>query len=195
MSNQYPLKYAPHFSSVIHRLSLLPRTGWVMRGIENGESVWEHTLAMRDVAIKYRSYLHISDNDFRDLLAIIEVHDWPEAIVGDQVILGDEPDADELRMKKSAEETAAMNELCAHHAYGDDVMNFYIRYRDVVDHVASLAKQLDKFQAIQKAYEYEQKHQKKGLADEFVFYIGDYIKHPILIQKLNELRAGNNLID
>lgn len=72
---------APH---VYELLDGVNRTGWVNRNVENPETVKEHTEALLKLADEMLEYLTPEETD--GLLEMLEVHDWPEAIHGDEVI-------------------------------------------------------------------------------------------------------------
>lgn len=186
----YPLKYASQFEHIIRMLELLPRTGWVQWKIENPENVWEHIVAVRELAIEYKPELGLSDEEFVDLLTMIEIHDWPEALVGDGVILGDEENVDELRSTKKARELAAMKTICANHPQGEEIFALYERYSTGSDRVARLVKQLEKLQAVIKAAEYEKTLGKKGLTDEFVHYTRDLISDSFLTKEFEKINGS-----
>lgn len=187
VSTNYPLIYAPHFPHVIHMLELLPRTGWLQWNIDKPENVWEHILSTRDLAIEYKDQLKLSEEEFVDLLNMIEIHDWAEAIAGDEVILGDERNVDELRAKKKTRELEAIEKLCSNHPVGNEVLSLYKRYSNGSDHIAKLVKQLEKLQAVFKAAEYEKKYSKTGLTDEFIHYTHDLINDSFLRSEFEKI--------
>lgn len=184
-----PLRYADSYPEVVTRLQVLPRTGWVQWQIENPETVWEHILATRELAVTLRDTLQLREEEFADLLAMIEIHDWPEALVGDDVILGDEPDVATLRQQKQKRELAAMQEICSDKAAGAEIFRLYKRYAHGSDRVAQLVKQLEKLQAVLKAIEYGKTHSKAGLAAEFIHYTRELIHEPALKARFEQLAA------
>lgn len=186
----YPLRFSKNFPAIITALGALPRTGWVQWHITSPESVWEHTLATRELAISYQDHLQFSDEDFLELLDMIEIHDWPEAIVGDGVILGDEPDVDTLRRNKKHREWAAMTEICVTTVDGEKIIALYERYQQGIDRISQLAKQLDKLQAVYQAAIYEQTQSKTGLCNEFVHYTKDLIHDSFLINEFKKIAAS-----
>ena len=118
--SQYQLiynKYAPH---IWQALGEIERTGWVMREVRNPESVQEHTLALIRLAYEIPG---LEKNRQDKLCAILEVHDWPEAIVGDEVILEyDEVEKRRRKQKKHQREEEAMKQICAPlGAAGDEI--------------------------------------------------------------------------
>jgi putative hydrolase of HD superfamily len=183
-----PLRFTEGTEHIWEALENIPRTGWVQWGIPNPENVAEHILAIRDLAVRWRDQIELSDEEFVDLLAIIEVHDWPEAIVGDLVIMGDEHNVIELRNNKRNQEKLAMQQLCLSIPNGNDALKFYERYEINADLPAQYAKQLDKLQAVLLAKEYEMRYQKSGLLKEFVAYTERYLDIPFLVEQLELIR-------
>ena len=188
--NQYALHYAPQFEHVIQALDTLQRTGWVQWKIRNPETVWEHILAVRKLAISYKDKLGLNDTEFRDLLDMIEIHDWPEALVGDGVILGDEQDVEKLRIEKKKREMEAMKKICSDTIEGSEILDLYVRYSNGGDKVARLVKQLEKLQAVFKASEYERTQAKHGLTAEFMHYTQDLIFDSFLTAEFKNIEKS-----
>jgi putative hydrolases of HD superfamily len=65
----------------IATLKLLPRIGWLQRGIPNAESVAEHTFGVATLALLLGDT--IGDLDRGKLLAIAMLHDLAEALLSD----------------------------------------------------------------------------------------------------------------
>lgn len=165
------------------KLAQIPRTGWLQWEIPNPETVAEHIDATRALALKYRHHLPLSEAEFQDVLDIIEVHDWPEALVGDEVIMGDEENWQDLREAKHRRERQAMEELIVTIPNGRQALALYERYEAQSDTAACYAKELDKLQAVLQASEYEKRYGKTGLLAEFVDYTRDSITLPYLRQE------------
>lgn len=178
---QYPLRF-PEATEVIEKLKHLPRTGWLQWNISltDAETVFEHTQASRKMAVTYKDALGLSNDELTELLDMIEIHDWPEALVGDGVILGDEEDVEKLRAHKTARELEAMTTICDPLPDGAYILSLYVRYAEGTDKLAKLTKQIEKLQAVFKAVEYENKYKKVGLTKEFIHYTKDLIHDSFL---------------
>lgn len=185
---QPPLRFIEGVNHIWEGLAEIPRTGWVQWEIPEPENVAEHILAIRSLAVKWRTEILLSETDFSDLLAIIEVHDWPEVTVGDLVIMGDEHNTIELRRNKWAHERQAMEHLCATLPQGKDVLALYTRYETGSDEVSRYAKELDKLQAVLLAEEYHKRYSRPGIVAEFVAYSAEYITIPFLLDVLEGVR-------
>ena len=192
--NRYPLHFASNFSEVVLALEVLPRTGWVQWGIHNPETVWEHILATRELAIAYRDKLGLNETEFVELLDMIEIHDWPESMVGDGVILGDEPNVETMRSNKKKKEMEAMEKICANRSAGAEIHALYVRYANGSDRVARLVKQIEKLQAVIKAAEYEHLQNKEGLTSEFVHYTRDLIQDSFLTNEFKKIAMSITIL-
>lgn len=65
-------------------------------------------------------------------------------------------------------------------------MDLWLRFETSADEMASFARQIDKYQAVEKALEYE-RTQGIPLFGEFLNYTRKYIVHPILLEKIQKL--------
>ena len=184
------LKFANLVPQVWEALAKLPRTGWVMWKIENPESVQDHVVGLMELAAKVSGELvEFSNQDRQDLLDMLEVHDWPEATVGDEVIIAESlNDHKVTKAEKFKKEEVVMYKFCDPLGeVGKVIFDLWFRFETAPDQVATFARELDKYHAIEKAYQYELKQGKKGLVAEFIQYSGKYINHPILLEKVKKI--------
>jgi len=188
-NRQYPLRFSEAAPKVIEKLQVLPRTGWVQWDIDEPETVYEHILSVRLLAFEYKDALELSGDELQDLLDILEVHDWPEALVGDGVILGDEKNVDKIRAHKESREMEAMETICQSLTDGHEILSLYKRYVAGEGRIAKLAKQIEKLQAVYKAAEYEKKYDKTGLTQEFHHYTKDLIHESFLQEQMHYIAA------
>jgi putative hydrolase of HD superfamily len=166
-------------------LGELPRTGWVRRGVKNPESVQEHILDLRRLAHHFNLF---SESENKDLLDMLEIHDWPEAIHGDEVIVVTDNAMRKTRQAaKFEKERDALTTICDPLGdIGATIFLLWIRFETSEDEVASFARQLDKYQAIEKALEYEKSQGIIAFKDFRDYSIRD-IKHEFLLEKINLL--------
>ncbi len=191
IKNSPELKFAHLAPEVWQKLAEIPRTGWVKRDIENPETVQEHTIALKALAGSVSDSLtEFSLDDKQDLLDILEVHDWAEAIDGDKVtVTSDLVERKKLKEEKFASERDAMAKITESLGVeGSVIFDLWLRFELSDDRVADLARQLDKYQAIEKAYEYE-KSSGKPLFKEFADYAAKDITHPVLVERIAKLSA------
>lgn len=179
------LKFEHLAPDVWEALGELKRTGWVKRGVKNPESVQEHTIALRDIA---NSLVGLTDIEKQELFDMLEIHDWPEAISGDQLTISqDEIEVEKMKIKKFEEEKQALASICEKLGEkGKEIMDLWLRFETSPDDTASFARQIDKYQAIEKALEYE-KTQGIFMFREFLEYDRKRITHPILLEKIKKL--------
>ena len=180
------LAFAQLAPEVWNELSKLQRTGWVQRGVENPETVAEHTMALKRLG---KILGEFSETERKELLDMLEVHDWPEAVHGDEVILhnGDDSVYASLKSTKFEKEQNALRPICEKMgSVGKTIFNLWMRFETSDDAVANFGRQLDKYQAVEKALEYE-REQRIELFREFFDYSKKYIMHPILVEQLERL--------
>jgi putative hydrolase of HD superfamily len=186
MKVKNPLRLEKVAPRVYELLQDLKRTGWVNRGVENPESVKEHTIALLNLAIEL--FPQLTEEEQNGLLEMLEVHDWPEAIHGDEVILELHPDDRKaLKDVKFENEKRALENICKDIPNGEEIVQLWLRFETATDSAAVFARQLDKYQAVEKALEYEQA-QGIPLFKEFLDYSVNFIHHPVLLQRLEQLK-------
>ena len=170
--------------NVWKKLSEIQRTDWVRRGIENPETVVEHILALIKLAHEFKG---LSDAERKELSEMLEIHDWPESIHGDEILLTHEDIYESRAKTKFEKELAAMATLCKSLGQdGEIILSLWLRFETSKDEIASIARQLDKYQAVEKALEYEQ-GQKIAVFKEFLEYSRKFITHPVLVERLGKL--------
>ena len=171
---------------VYRALQELKRTGWVMRGVENPESVKEHTEALLVLAEELLELLTEEEKD--GLMDMLEIHDWPEAIHGDEVILELSPDERKtLKDIKFENEKRALATLCKDLPNSEEIMALWLRFETSDDAAAVFGRQLDKYQALEKSLDYEQE-QGIALFEEFLVYSINFIHHPVLLERVEQLK-------
>ncbi|MFA5644583.1 MAG: HD domain-containing protein [Patescibacteria group bacterium] len=182
---QYPLKfegiYFNRAQKIINLLFKIPRTGWCDRNVENPETVGEHTDELVSLSGKLFKIPGLSE--------MLKIHDWPESEknIGDRRT---DPCCPEERRcspeKKYKDELEAMNLICSKLGpYGKRIFNLWLEFEEKKTERAIIAYQLDKYQAIMKAIEYQLKGQ-PVIAKEFIEHDGPKIKHPTLRNLLDE---------
>ncbi|MCS6940387.1 MAG: HD domain-containing protein, partial [Roseiflexus sp.] len=122
MNDQTAACYAQLAERIIS-LKLLPRTGWLQRGVTAAESVADHSFGIAALALVFTA----ADDSFdrERVLALALVHDFAEALLGDlplsaRRLIGE-------AAKRDAERRA-MAELCAALPGGDRLMLLWEEY-------------------------------------------------------------------
>ncbi len=162
-------------------LKLLPRTGWLQRGVTNVESIAEHTFGVASLALFVGDL--VPDIDRGRLLAIALLHDIAEVLTGDlpasaRRLFG--PEA------KRVAEQHAMSELLRGLPQADEYMALWLEYLRKESREARLVKQLDRLEMLAQALAYERAGNRamaefwedidEGWSDEFPM-LGDMAAH------------------
>ncbi len=113
---------------------------------------------------------------------------WPEALHGDEVIL----EIDLLKRKalkevKFENEKRALETICAELPNGEEIVQLWLRFEHSDDPAAKFGRQLDKYQAVEKALEYEQS-QGIILFESFLGHALNFIDHKVLLERIEQLK-------
>lgn len=131
-------------------LKLLPRTGWLQRGMQDVESIAEHTFGVATLALTIGD-LH-PELDRGKLLAIALLHDIAEALIGDLP-------ASARRLfgsaAKRAAEQRAIAEMFAGLPQADEYLTLFNDYAEGGSPEARLVKALDRLELLLQALAYE----------------------------------------
>jgi putative hydrolase of HD superfamily len=174
---------APEVYKSLHELK---RTGWVEKGVDNPESVKDHTESLIRLANELSELLTEEEQD--GLVEMLEVHDWPEAMCGDEVIPELNPgDRKASKEAKFENEKKALQTLCSKLLNGDQIIDLWTRFETSDDPAAVFGRELDKYQAVEKALEFEER-QGIDLFNEFLTYSINFINHPILLERIEVLK-------
>lgn len=136
--------------SQIAVLKLLPRTGWLQRGVAHAESVADHTFGVAVLALFLADA--IPGLDRGKLLAIALVHDLSEAYLGDlpasaRRLIGAE--------QKYQAERSALQALLAAFPTSSDYIELWEEYATGRSPEARFVKGLDRIELLAQALSYE----------------------------------------
>jgi len=191
------LRYETEAADIYATLKKIPRTGWVIRGVEHPETVYDHTISLLQLANDLAQDLQLNPAELNDLTHILEVHDWAEAIVGDEVIFEENPD--EFKAKKAIKrerELTAMQSLCEGKTYGPAALTAFKRYESGADKVARIAKELDKYQALELALTYEESQGILLFGKFYEYYKRDWpFSHPVLLDQIDALHKRHSNLE
>jgi putative hydrolase of HD superfamily len=134
-----------------NELKVIPRMGWMVRGIRDGESVAEHSYAVALIAMLVADRMEI-DVDVGKLLRIALLHDLPEHMLGDihapaTRMLGED-------VKEAAEERI-MRKLFGDIEDGDEYIALWKEFVDRSSVEGRLVRAVDKLEMFTQAYQYE----------------------------------------
>lgn len=173
-----------HLYMRLATLKLLPRTGWLQRGIAQPESIAEHTFGVATLALLIGE--HYPALDRGQLLALALVHDLAEALLGDvpasaRRLFGAEA-------KHTAEHLAA-TELFGSLPNGTVYLTLWEEYARGASAEARLVKGLDRIEMLAQALVYEQAGS-RALAEFWAdAETGWGNEFPLLMQLANDLLA------
>ena len=131
-------------------LKLLPRIGWLQRGVAHPESIAEHTFGVATLALLVGD--SVPGLDRGKLLAIALLHDLAEALLGDlpasaRRLIGAEA--------KHAAERRAVGELFAALPNCEEYLALWDEYANGASPEARLVKGLDRIEMLAQALDYE----------------------------------------
>jgi putative hydrolase of HD superfamily len=131
-------------------LKLLPRTGWLQRGVPNVESVAEHTFGVATLALLIGDT--IGGLDRGKLLTIAMLHDLAEALMSDlpasaKRFIGAE--------RKHDAERRALEEMLARMANRAEYLELWEEYARGCSREARLVKGIDRIEMLAQALSYE----------------------------------------
>ncbi len=149
MDDQTAATYA-RLAECIVSLKMLPRTGWLQRGIPAAESVAEHSFGIAALALVFTA----ADGSFdrERLLAMSIVHDLAEALLGDLPLSARRLIGESV---KHDAERRAMAELCAALPGGDHLIRLWEEYAAGTTREARFVKALDRVETLVQALAYE----------------------------------------
>jgi 5'-deoxynucleotidase YfbR-like HD superfamily hydrolase len=152
--------------------------------------VYDHTIALIELAHRLSPNLNLTEPELDELCHMLEIHDWPEAIVGDEYIPNeDAAEFQSRKIEKAKREAEAMGTLLKDKEYAMIVRSLWDRYEAGADRIAKLAKELDKFQSLEQSLAYETEHALPlfVLFDEY--YIRDQsFSEPEILSRIEGLR-------
>lgn len=138
------------FQGRVQTLKLLPRTGWLQRGLRNVESIAEHSFGVAALALIVGDLQ--PELDRGRLLAIALVHDLAEALIGDL------PASASRLIGKAAKHEAerkALLELLGGLPQGERYVVLWEEYSSGGSPEARLVKALDRLEMLGQALAYE----------------------------------------
>ncbi|CAG8678262.1 5118_t:CDS:2, partial [Funneliformis mosseae] len=168
------------FFHIIEKLKKTKRTGWVIKNIENPESISDHMHRMSILAL----LLNDDNLDKNKCVKMTVVHDLAEGIVGDIT-----PFEGITKQEKNRREMEAMQYICKElledSLQSREIFSLWQEYENGETMEAKFVKDLDKFEMILQAFEYE-KSDKKDLTEFFENTRGKF-NHPLVKSWVEEL--------
>jgi putative hydrolase of HD superfamily len=135
-----------------HRLKRTRRTGWVMRGVPEAESVADHCFGVAFISLVLAE-MEEHPLDIGKLLTIALLHDLPESIVGDL------PSPAAARFPPGAKqqaEKAVLDELLHGLDCAEQWRSYWQEFEDGTSIEGQLVRDADRLDMLLQAYIYEQ---------------------------------------
>ncbi|XP_062890345.1 HD domain-containing protein 2 [Mobula hypostoma] len=170
------------FIRFIGQLKRVSRTGWVYRNVKNPESVSDHMYRMAVMAFLIEDP---SLNKER-CIKLALVHDMAECIVGDIA-----PADNISKEEKHRREEEAMKCLTAllNNDASKEIQELWQEYENQSSNEAKYVKELDRFEMIAQAFEYEEMEEKPGHLQEFFDSTKGKFSHPEILQLVTTLNT------
>ncbi|XP_048729257.2 5'-deoxynucleotidase HDDC2-like isoform X2 [Ostrea edulis] len=149
------------FMGFIGDLKQVRRTGWVLRKVKEPESVADHMYRMAILSFLVEPSSGLNKDR---CIKISLVHDLAECIVGNLT-----PQDDILKSEKRKQEMEAMKHICSlvPEEVGNELYELWEDYEFQRSAEAMFVKDLDKFEMILQAHEYEKLSNSPGKLQEF----------------------------
>jgi putative hydrolase of HD superfamily len=135
-----------------HRLKRTPRTGWVMRGVINAESVADHSFGVAFISLILAEMVD-QPTDKTKLLTIALLHDLPESVISDlptPAVVHFPPGA------KREAEREALNELLCRLSCAEQWCSWWQEFGDGTSIEGRLVRDADRLDMLIQAHIYEQ---------------------------------------
>lgn len=173
----------------MHRVGVLkslPRTGWRMRGIRDGESVADHGYRLTHLAMLLADLL-IERNqtiNVEKVLRMAQLHEIGEAVIGDVPRTRESPFPEEA--KRVMEEAAVSSLTQPLGQTGELYQRLWKEFEDAVSLEARLVKGADKLEMMIQALEYEQEGYRS---------LGEFWEYAAGREGFQDLRAVEEILE
>lgn len=167
------------FFHLVEKLKHEKRRGWLDRGVQNCESVADHSLRLALMALVFAQRQKL---DVCKAMKMAVVHDLPEAICGDVATRIKEELQQTPNKEKHEREGKALQQLLAllPKEIAAEVKSLFEEFEERKSREALLLFELDRLEAIFQAREYEAKGNFKVSLQEFYDYADTRLKNPEL---------------
>ncbi|KAI7901807.1 HD domain-containing protein [Cokeromyces recurvatus] len=143
------------FLHVIENLKRTKRTGWLDNGIQQAESISDHMHRMGVMAM----LVNDPSINREKCIKMAIVHDLAEAVVGDITPHAGVSKEEKFRLEKNAMD--GFKESLGNTETAKEIVDLWLEYEDAKTPEALFVKDLDKFEMIVQALEYEKSDKKK----------------------------------
>ncbi|CAG9791204.1 unnamed protein product [Diatraea saccharalis] len=183
MSQSVDSKKIIEFLELVGRLKHVKRTGWVICDIDECESIAGHMYRMGLMTFLLTEENNPTDLDRLKCLQIALIHDLAECIVGDLTPhCGVTPEEKHRRENEAMKKIAELTGIA-----GDRMYDLYQEYEKQSSPEAVFAKDLDRYDMILQAFEYEKRENKPRKLQEFFTATEGKFQHPFIQNLVKEL--------
>ncbi|XP_033100685.1 HD domain-containing protein 2-like [Anneissia japonica] len=171
------------FFSMIHRLKNIKRAGWVRTNVSNPESVPDHMYRMAIMSMFIPSSSGVNKEHVMKLALI---HDMAECIVGDITPYDKVP-----KEEKHQREREAMQKLSdlAGPEVGPELYSLWEEYEQQSSPESKWVKDLDRYEMIHQAFDYEKQENKPASLQEFFDCTKGTFQHDEIKKWVQELET------
>lgn len=165
-----------------NNLKSVPRTGWVLRGVPEAESVAAHSYGVAFIALALANMSH-EPLDHHKVLTMAVLHDLAECLVGDMPLPAQRffPPG----VKHAAEEAAAADLLLTLPG-GSSLLALWREYEARASREALVVRDADRLDTLLQAYVYERRTGNRELAE---FWSGPLVHAPFALPASQQLCA------
>lgn len=176
------------FQKTVDVLCNLRRTGWVMRGVPDAETVAAHSWRMALMAFQKEQQLTKMRIDVSRVVEMCLLHDMGEAVIGD--IVPEHHQAGDMKIsreEKKMRETRAVYEMAKSCAF-PQLKDVFDEYEAQQTPEAVAVKNLDKMDMILQAYEYLSAYPELQRLHEFMACNAQDVTMPLFQTDLAEIK-------
>uniref|UniRef100_A0A1L8DAW6 5'-deoxynucleotidase HDDC2 n=1 Tax=Nyssomyia neivai TaxID=330878 RepID=A0A1L8DAW6_9DIPT len=175
------------FLEFVGNLKHLKRTGWVLRNVQDCETVSAHMYRMAMVTF----LLDGSEGlDRTKCMELALVHDLAECIVGDIT-----PYCGISREEKKRREMKAMDDITGMiNPRGNRMMELFHEYEESTSPESRFIKDLDRLDMVLQAFEYEKRDNCVGKHKEFIDSVHGKNLHPLVGGLIDEIKAQREIL-
>ena len=166
----------------VGKLKETKRTGWIVQGIRNPESVAEHTYRVAMICMVLAKKFNLNENK---LLRMALIHDLAEELVGDIVLEKGNKKVSNTK-NKFIKENKAIKTIFSSLPEGNSYYKLWLEYEKHKSKESIFLKQIDKLEMVIQAYEYEKEQGSKKL-NEFWINAEKHIKDKELKKIFDEI--------
>lgn len=160
-----PVNYALAFVQIIRLLKTQKRTGWVDRKIpeHKAETISDHMYRMSIIAMMVPN----RDINLDKCVKIALIHDIAESLVGDITPFGGVPKQEKHRRELATIQYLATIITPYNAQFAKEMVELWLDYEEIRCIEARYVKDIDKYEMIQQAWDYEQEYGAKYDLSEF----------------------------